>query len=404
MVISFASLFFMARATPAAPIGGLFNTGVDGLGAALPALSDDPHYAIVLSPSGGPIPDEAIPADGFPIPPWLANNPTSQWIAPVHPAHDGDGPAGDYFYETTFDMTGLDPTNAFVGGVWGTDDPGPAILLNGVGTTNPASGGFGGLTRFGVSADSAIGSGGGFAPGINSMVFQVLNGGGPTGLRVDEIYGRAAPLGTVRIPGLFPTGVNAAGVTLPDGVDDPHYALVAPGPVLGDTTLPQDGFPIGGSVPPGPWVNNTASSRWISPVDVLGGADGNGPPVVHHFETTFDLTGLVPASAVITGLWSSDNVGVDILLNGVATGNPQIASFPNLNSPFEISTALGDVFLPGVNTLTFVVDNLPPGDNPAGVRVEGLVAWARPIPEPSTVALAVAGALAAIFACRRRAK
>ena len=61
------------------------------------------------------------------------------------------------------------------------------------------------------------------------------------------------------------------------------------------------------------------------------------------------MTGLDTNSAVIMGLWSADNTGSDILLNGVATGNPQAGSFPLL-SPFEISTERGDSFLPGLNT------------------------------------------------------
>jgi hypothetical protein len=88
------------------------------------------------------------------------------------------------------------------------------------------------------------------------------------------------------------------------------------------------------------------------------------------------MSGLDPATAVILGLWSADNTGSDILLNGVPTGNAQGGSFPVL-SPFEISAELGDSFLPGLNTLTFLVNNAGDADNPAGLRVEAIVGFAR---------------------------
>ncbi|MEX2188867.1 MAG: PEP-CTERM sorting domain-containing protein [Pirellulales bacterium] len=375
----------------ASPIPGLFNTGVDGAGVNLPGGADDPHYAIIIDPSG--LGDMVVPSDGFPIGPWIANGPNSQWIGPSD-GNDAEGPGGDYFYETTFDTTGFHPTNWFVSGNWATDDSGLAILINGNGTANPVAGGFGALTPFVVSG--AMGG----VPGVNSLVFQVGNGGGPTGLRVEVDYSRAAPAGSVPIPGLHNTGVDAADQPLLRFVDDPHYDLVAgplggfpAGPVAVDDTAVENGeFPIP------PWIPNSATSRWISPK--LDGA-GNAEEGFFYFQTTFDLTGLDPSTAVITGLWSTDNTGHEILLNGVATGNPQVGSFPVL-SPFEISNALGDTFLPGINTLTFVVENAPASFNPAGLRVEGMVAHANPVPEPSTFVLAAMGFGMTVWSIRRR--
>lgn len=377
----------------ASPIATLFNTGVDGAGVNLPGGVDDPHYAIIIDPSG--LGDMVVPVDGFPIGPWLANSAVSQWIGP-NDGGDANGPPGDYFYETTFDLSAYHPTNWFVRGHWGTDDAGLAILLNGNPTANPGSGGFGGLTPFVLSG----GMGG--VPGVNSLIFQLNNGGGPSGLRVELEYSRAAPAGSVPIPGLYNTGVDGAGVPLGRFVDDPHYDLVA-GPLGGfpvgpvavdDTAVENNEFPIP------PWIPNSATSRWISPK--LDGA-GNAEEGFFYFQTTFDLTGLDPNSAVITGLWSSDNTGHDILLNGVPTGNPQVGSFPVL-SPFEISVAQGDAFLPGVNTLTFVVENAPATFNPAGLRVEGMVAHANVIPEPSSILLAAIGVGTSVTALRRRGR
>ena len=114
-----------------------------------------------------------------------------------------------------------------------------------------------------------------------------------------------------------------------------------------------------------PWVTNTSSSRWIAPTD---DPDGSGDPGDYEFEIDFDLTGLDPTTAVIQGMWSSDNAGSDILLNGVPTENAQSGGLGAL-SPFEISEALGDNFLSGMNTLTFLINNSP-GDppNPIGLR------------------------------------
>ncbi len=379
----------------ASPIPGLFNTGVDGAGVNLPGGVDDPHYAIIIDPSG--LGDMVVPADGFPIGPWLANGPSSQWIGPAD-GNDANGPAGDYFYETTFDTSSFHPTNWFVGGQWATDDLGISMLLNGSATANPGATGFGGLTHFGVSGNTV-----GAVSGVNSLVFQVNNGGtaaNPSGLRVDGMYGRAAPAGSVPIPGLHNTGVDASDQPLARFSDDPHYDLVAGplggfpvGPVAVDDTAVQNGeFPIG------PWAVNTATSRWISPKRNGAGEAEEG---YFYFQTTFDMTGLDPNTAVITGLWSTDNTGHEILLNGVATGNPQVGSFVAL-SPFEISVAMGDAFLPGLNTLTFVVENAPATFNPAGLRVEGMVAHANVIPEPSSFVLAAFGIGASLWTVRRR--
>ena len=91
---------------------------------------------------------------------------------------------------------------------------------------------------------------------------------------------------------------------------------------------------------------------------------------------------------MIRGLWATDNAGLEILLNGALTGNQNPNGFTG-SAYFEISAAMGDVFVDGVNSLVSCLNNAPRGasvTNPTGIRVEmmGLAA----IPEPSTVALA----------------
>jgi hypothetical protein len=371
------------------PIDSFYNTGVDDMGVALGDAVDDPHYDIVLGPTGGPEADQTVPDDDFPIPPWLENNAGSRWIGPVEP--DANAAPGTYAYETTFDLTGLDATNAAISGWWATDDGSDGILLNGVAIPSAATQGFTAVSWFGINSAAAAAAGAPLQEGVNTLTFRVTNGGdaaNPTGLRVDRAYGRAAPLGSVPIPGLYNTGVDDNGIPLEGGAADPHYTqTVAPEGAPGPATA------MAGPPSP-PWVQQTASSRWIGPND----PGGNAQAGMFEYEISFDLSGLDPTSAVITGLWSADNVGGDILLNGVATENPQQGSFVDL-SPFSISVADGDTFLPGLNKLTFLVENAPPDNNPIGLRVESLVAHAM-VPEPTSLALLLAGGLLLIM--RRR--
>jgi len=89
---------------------------------------------------------------------------------------------------------------------------------------------------------------------------------------------------------------------------------------------------------------------------------------------------------------------LDILLNGVSTGNTIPVGFsPNYSfgawTPFTIASG----FIAGVNTLHFVVNN---DAGPTGIRVE-LTGTADPSPEPASLFLLGAG-LVAFGIFRRR--
>jgi hypothetical protein len=183
------------------------------------------------------------------------------------------------------------------------------------------------------------------------------------------------------IPGLFNTGVGNNGATLATGVIDPHYRLVQsadpalPGP---DARVVDDAlFPIVGT---GPWLPTTTVSKWIAPQANQSTGNQLGD---YRYRISFDLAGLDPATALITGRWSSDNIGVDILLNGMPTGNANSAQFAGW-SAFTISASSGDAFLEGSNTIDFIVNNAPPGANPTGFRAEFTSATAEPFPPPGT--------------------
>jgi len=179
---------------------------------------------------------------------------------------------------------------------------------------------------------------------------------------------------------IFSTGVNGGGVVLPDGtVGDPHYTLIAV--PVGSTTDIRVRTSAGGYPVVGAWLGDDSISAWIGPNN---DASVSGPDIFYTYRTTFDLSGFDPTTASLTGQWSADNGGSDILLNDSSTGNT--AGAFNSWSSFTILSG----FIAGVNTLDFIVNN---GGGPTGLRVEVL-------PEPATLSLLALGGLMAL--CRRR--
>ena len=110
-------------------------------------------------------------------------------------------------------------------------------------------------------------------------------------------------------------------------------------------------------------------SAWISPSrDTQGLSDGAGT-YNYRYETTFDLTGFNPATTRLAGRWATDNQGMDILINGMSTGQSNPSQFVSW-TPFQITSG----FVAGINRLTFVVNNggpgASPGSDPTGLRAE----------------------------------
>lgn len=183
---------------------------------------------------------------------------------------------------------------------------------------------------------------------------------------------------------LYNTGVDDAGVPLPDlTVGDPHYTLISvPG---GSTDILIRTQPFTDSYG---YLPDNTTSRWIGP---RNDDAFNGPSGLYTYRTTFDLTGLDPTTAVITGRWSSDDASPGIYLNGVFTGFSRPVEPPSVFTPFTLTTG----FVAGVNTLDFVVDNGPLNNfNPTALRVEmsGTAAEQSAVPEPSACLLIASGA------------
>ncbi len=198
---------------------------------------------------------------------------------------------------------------------------------------------------------------------------------------------QAAPISS-----LFSTGVDASGNVLANGtVGDPHYAMASnPGGTSDIRVLTSaNGFPIG------PWLGDNSVSRWIGP-----NSDGSvdGPSGSYDYRTTFSLAGLSAATASITGQWSADNEGLDILLNGVSTGNATGGGSSGAFTQFTAFT-LASGFIAGANTLDFLVNN---DGGPTGVRVEMTgTASASAVPEPAALAILGVGLTALAFVRRR---
>jgi hypothetical protein len=198
----------------------------------------------------------------------------------------------------------------------------------------------------------------------------------------------------VAIPTLYSTGVDDAGVPLPDGAIDPHYFTIAsadPAYPGTDAVVVNNAWPI---APAGPWIANSATSKWIGPRADQG--IGNEPGSYTTI-TTFDLAGFIPETAQVQVQMWADNAVDNVILNGTPLGltapsfDPASGRFYIINGPF----------VPGQNVLEFVWSNAPPNINPAGLRVE-LSGTAELVPEPSSYVLAGLGLVAAWCVRRRR--
>jgi hypothetical protein len=166
----------------------------------------------------------------------------------------------------------------------------------------------------------------------------------------------------------------STGEALPTGVVDPNYSIV--------------------SAPAGATLNRGGATDTIAPVTspayaaAPGGAHWIGPNVDnmlqqptgnYDFQTTFSLAGLDPSTATITGAVAADNGIADIKLNGVSLG----ISGGSLSS--LLNYTITKDFMPGKNTLDFIVNNASSG-GPTALMVSE-TGSATAAPKPSTFAV-----------------
>jgi len=179
---------------------------------------------------------------------------------------------------------------------------------------------------------------------------------------------------------LFNTGVDSSGVPLAGGSDDTHWTIVS-GPGV---TSPAPAVVVTNQSPFGSYAQDP-NSAWIW-VKASGAAGINSP---YTLRMTFDLTGLNPNTAMISGSWGADNNGM-ILLNGSTpsgTGTLSLSGTDGSNFASFHSFTITGGFVAGVNTLDFVVTDT---GNPGGLNVNSLVGTAV-VPEPSAIALMLVG-------------
>ncbi len=147
----------------------VFNTGESSGGPALATGQVDPHYSLISAPTGVPLTAETT----VPNAAWTANTATADWIGTVNGGALSSA-VGNYDYQTTFNLTGDDPSTASLSGLWTSDNQG-CIFLNGANTGDCTGGAaFGSLQSFSVTS--------GFVAGVNTLDFVIVNGGGPTGV------------------------------------------------------------------------------------------------------------------------------------------------------------------------------------------------------------------------------
>jgi hypothetical protein len=133
----------------------------------------------LISPAGGSN-DIRIrrSSGGFPIPPWVADRPTSAWMVPNN-NNAGEAPAGNYIYRTTLDLSAYDSKSIIITGLMSVDNICTVVNVNG--TANPVSiQGFSSMQPFNLDR--------GFIRGLNAIdiiVFNDVPNNNPTGLMVE---------------------------------------------------------------------------------------------------------------------------------------------------------------------------------------------------------------------------
>jgi len=356
-------------------------------------LSDAANYAVVVSNAGGTATSQSAALTVTSTP---------------YPTGSGIGLEGQYFNNLTLTDASLTRTDAFVNFNWGAGSPDPGIIntdqfsvrwsgqvqplysqiytfytttddgarlwVNGVllidKWVNQSSTEWSGAISLVAGQKYSLQMDYYENTGVASAELSWSSASQAKGIIPETQSYPAQPSGqNGPIPGIYNTGVDNNNVLLAAGAVDPHYQLTAsadssyPGP---NSWVVNDGYPMP------PWLTNGPDSKWIAPRNAqnIGNLPGN-----YTYRLIFNLTGLQPNAAVINGNWALDNSGVDILLNGVSTGQSNTNGF-GVFSAFMITNG----FLGGTNTLDFVVNNAGSTTNPTGLRVElsGVTAQAFP--------------------------
>ncbi|MEL6106433.1 MAG: PEP-CTERM sorting domain-containing protein [Planctomycetota bacterium] len=178
---------------------------------------------------------------------------------------------------------------------------------------------------------------------------------------------------------VFSTGLDDSGNRLANGAFDTHYEFVLnPANSLTNPFVASAGY----------LSANTSNSQWIGPVGAFVDAPDAPSNNIYSMITSIDLTGLNVAGFRIDGFWVSDNTGLDILVNGLSTGQGNSGSHTRPpSSRTENAFTLSSGLVTGLNEIQFQWINLPHGPaNPTHARVEfSSFSTTSTVPEPSTL-------------------
>ncbi len=170
-----AALAVLYRRVP-----GIYSTGVENSGALAADSSIDLHWIIGSSADPVNVGPDAIVINqaASPVGPWLSAGPKSKWIAPRADQNVGNA-QGNYTYQTSFDLTGVDMCTFRLTGQFAVDNTLVDIVVNGV-SQGVSGGAFSSFLPFTIMN--------GFVAGPNTVGFIMNNAPAtpnPTALRVD---------------------------------------------------------------------------------------------------------------------------------------------------------------------------------------------------------------------------
>ncbi len=190
ITLTLLSLVLFAAQAGAAPITTLFGSGLDSSGNPLAPGATDLDYIVLETGTSAEVVSSALATSAY-----LPNDAGSQWI---WENSTGWPHKVTRTFRTTFDLTGFDPTTAVINGLWGVDNFGEDILINGISTAHslPVYGyaNFQNLYPFVIDS--------GFQSGINTLDFVVRDREKIAALRT-QLWGTANPtvvLGVTTVP------------------------------------------------------------------------------------------------------------------------------------------------------------------------------------------------------------
>lgn len=193
-----------------------------------------------------------------------------------------------------------------------------------------------------------------------------------------------------------PIAIHSTGADRSSGVD-PFYIMTASSDpaILANSMVYIDTTWAGG------WAAPIAGTNWINPSRSGSGTQSYGI-YSYTYTTRFDLTGLDPSTAVLSGILQADD-RVTIFLNGNQVSGQNIGTYTR-STAFTIGSQYSSYFLPGTNDLAFMVINS--GNYATGFDASLSGTAASAVPEVGSFAMiSVAGTiLTALGICRKRSQ